>query len=138
MHCLSMYTDSVCYNKLMEHHGSCQCCLKCLYWSAHTLLFYIISLLFQLFFLLYPLFRNKKITFWFGIHCRLQANRIIQHGGSLLVASRSGVDSILDHEGAFSHNKAGIGLTILWVHTTDVCKPSGTHCRTKLIAQFIN
>ena len=64
MHCLSMYTDSVCYNKHMEHHGSCQCCLKCRYWSAHMLLFYIISLLFQLFFLLYPLFQNKKITFW--------------------------------------------------------------------------
>ena len=94
----------------------------------------IISIIFSII----SIIPKQKITFLVGIHSRLQANHIIQHGGSLFVASSSGIDSILDHEGAFSHNKAGIGLTILWVHTTDVCKPSGTHCRTKLIAQFIN
>ena len=76
----------------------------------------IISIIFSII----SIIPKQKITFLVGIHCRLQANRIIQHGGSLFVASSSGVDSILDHEGAFSHNKAGIGLTIIWVHTTDV------------------
>ena len=62
-HCLSMYTDSVCYNELMGHQGSCQCCLKCPNSSAYMLLFHIMSLLLQLFFQLYALFQNKKSLF---------------------------------------------------------------------------
>ncbi len=42
------------------------------------------------------------------------------HGGTLFVASRSGVDSILDRQDAFSHNRAGICRVVLWVRTTDV------------------
>ena len=46
-----------------------------------------------------------KVAFWVGIHCRLQANRIIHHGTTVFVTSDSGVDSTIDHdEGAFSHN----------------------------------
>jgi hypothetical protein len=81
---------------------------------------------------------QRKVAFWVGIHCRLLANHIIHHGRTLFVASSSGVDSILDHKGAFSHNKAGIGLPVIWVRTTDVWKPSSTHGRTKLIAQAIH
>jgi hypothetical protein len=81
---------------------------------------------------------QQKVSFWVGIHCRLQANHIIHHGRTLFVASSSGVDSILAHKGAFSHCKAGIGLPVIWVHTTDVWKPASTHGRTKLIAQAIH
>ena len=49
---------------------------------------------------------NIKLAFWVGIHYRLQANSIIQHGGTLFEASSSGVDSTLDHKGAFSHHRA--------------------------------
>ena len=83
---------------------------------------------------------QPKVAFRVGIHCRLQANRIIRHGRTAFAASSSSVDSIIDHQGAFAHNKADIGRTILLsVHTTDVGKPSGTHgSRTKLITQVIN
>ena len=81
---------------------------------------------------------QPKVAFRVGIHCSLQANRIIHHG-TVFAASSSGVDSIIDHQGAFSHNKADICRTVLLsVHTTDVGKPPGTHGRTKLIAQVIN
>ena len=76
-----MYTDSVCCNELMAHRGSCQCCLKCPNSSAYMLLFHIMSLLLQLFFQLYALFQNKKSLSSVGFQCRLQANRIIHHGG---------------------------------------------------------
>ncbi len=63
-------------------------------------------------FLIICIIPNEKVAFWIGIHYRLQANCIIHHGGTLLVESSSGVDSILDHEGAFSHSRAGIGRTV--------------------------
>ena len=56
---------------------------------------------------------QQKVSFWVGIHCRLQANHIIHHGRTLFVASSSGVDSILAHKGAFYHCKAGIGLPVI-------------------------
>jgi hypothetical protein len=64
--------------------------------------------------------RKQKVTFRVGIHYRLHANCIIHHGGTLLVASGSGVDSIGYHQDYFSHNRAGIGRAVLWVRTTDV------------------
>ena len=81
---------------------------------------------------------QPNVAFWVGIHCRLQANRIIHHGTTVFIASGSGVDSTIDHEGAFSHRKADMGLVPVWVRTTDVGKPPNTHGRTKLIAQAIN
>ncbi len=81
---------------------------------------------------------HPKVAFWVGIHCRLQANRIIHHGTTVFIASGSGVDSTIDNEGAFSHRKADKGLVPVWVHTTDVGKLLDTHGRTKLIAQAIN
>jgi hypothetical protein len=63
---------------------------------------------------------KQKVAFWDGIHCRLQANRIIHHGGSLFIASNSRIDSFWDDEGAFSLDKAGVGLSIIWVHSADV------------------
>jgi hypothetical protein len=47
----------------MEHQGSCHCRLKCPNCSAFVLLFFIISLLFQLFFQLLALLQNKKLQF---------------------------------------------------------------------------
>jgi len=119
----------------------CHCRLKRQNSSVFVLLFYIISLLLQLFFQLFALFQNKKSLF--GLEF-IADNRPIalsnseHHWGTLFVASRSGVDSILDHQDAFSHNRASICSVVLWVRTTDVWKPSGTHGRTKLIAQVIN
>ena len=134
MHCVSMHIHSVCNNELMEHRGSCHCCRKCPNCYDYTLLL-------RLFFRLYALFHNEKSHFWVGFHCRLQANRSIHHGRTVFVACRSmsGVDSIRDHEGVFSRYNTDIGRTfLLLVHTTDVGNPTGTHGRTKLIAQVIN
>ena len=122
---------------LMEHRGSCDCCRKCPNWSACMLLFFIFFTVIAIIFSIICIIPQQK-AFWITIHCRLQTNRIIRHGRTLFVASSSGTDSILNHEGAFSHNKAGIGLPVIWVRTTDVWKPSGTHGRMKLIAQVIN
>ena len=136
-----MYTVSVWYTKLKEHQGSYHCCLELPNCSAFVLLFYIISLLLQLFFQLFALFENKKshLGLDFIANYTLIASSIwFHHGGTLLVASGSGVDSIGYHQDYFSHNRAGIGRAVLWVRTTDVWKPSGTHGRTKLIAQVIN
>ena len=55
-----MYSDSVCYNKLSEHQGSCHCRLNRQNCSDFVLLFCIISLLLQLYFQLFALFQNKK------------------------------------------------------------------------------
>ena len=63
---------------------------------------------------------NIKVAFWVGIHCKLQANSISEHGGTLFEASSSGVDSILDHKGAFSHHRAVIDRAVHWLRTTDV------------------
>jgi hypothetical protein len=92
----------------------------------------IIAICFQLF----ALFQNK-VAILVAIDGRKPANCIINHGGTLFVASSSSVDSILDHQDAFSQNKAGNIRAVLWVGTTDVWKPSDTHGRTKLIAQVI-
>ena len=82
---------------------------------------------------------QPKVAFRVRIRCRLQANRIIHHGRTVFAASSSGIVSSIDHQGAFSHNKADICHTVLLsVHTTDVGKPPGTHGWTKLIAQVIN
>ena len=60
---------------------------------------------------------QPKVAFWVGIHCRLQANRIIHHGTTVFIASGSRVNSTIDHKGAFSHRKAATGLVPVWVHT---------------------
>ncbi len=50
----------MCYHELSEHLVSCHCCLKCPNCSTFMLLFFIISLLLQLYFPLFALFQNKK------------------------------------------------------------------------------
>ena len=135
MHCVSRDTYSVCKTEVMDHWGGCHCCRMCpncyYYCNYVTIIAIIVSII--------RIIPQPKVAFRVGIHCRLQANRIIHHGRTVLAASSSGVDSIIDHQGAFSHNKAHLGHTILLsVHTTDVGKPPGTHGRTKLIAQVIN
>jgi hypothetical protein len=118
----------------MDHRGSCHCCRLCpncyYYCNYVNIIAIIVSII--------RIIQQQKVAFRIGIH-RLHANRIIHHGRTVFAASSSGVDSIIDHQGAFSHNKADIGRTILLlVHTTDVGKPSSTHGRTKLITQVIN
>ena len=82
--------------------------LFCLY----AIILHYITII-SIIFLIICIIPKQKVTIWVGIHCRLQSNRIIHHGGSLFVVSSSCVDSIWDHEGAFSHNKAGIGHTFI-------------------------
>jgi hypothetical protein len=130
-----MYTHFVCKNEFMDHRGSCHCCRMCpncyYYCNYVNIIAIIVSII--------RIIPQPKVAFRVGIHCRLHANRTINHGRTVFAASSSGVDSIIDHHGAFSHNKADISRTILLsVHTTDVGKPSGTHGRTKLITQAIN
>ncbi len=127
-----MYTHPVCKNEAIEHRGSCYCCRMCpnccYYCNYVTIIAIIVSII--------RIISQQKVAFRVGIHCWLQANSIIHHGRTVFAASSSGVDSIIDHQGAFSHNKTDIGRTILLsVHTTDVGKPPGTHGRMKLIAQ---
>ena len=138
MHCVSRDTYSVCKNEVMEHRGGCHCCRKCPNCYDYTLLFALCHN-YCYYFSIIRIILQPKVAFWVGIHCRLQAHCIINHGRTVFVASSSGVDSIRDHKGVFSLNQADIGRTVLLsVHTTDVGKPPGTHGRTKLIAQVIN
>ena len=119
----------------MEHRGSCHCCRMCPNCYYYCNYVTIIAIIFSII----RIIPQPKVAFRVGIHCRLQANHIIHHGRTVFAASSSGVDSIHYHQGAFSHNKADIGSTVLLsVHTTDVGKPPGTHGRTKLIAQVNN
>jgi hypothetical protein len=101
----------------------CHCRLKRQNSSVFVLLFYIISLLLQLFFQLFALFQNKKSLFgleFIADNRPIASSNSEHHGGTLFVASRSGVDSIIDHQDAFSHNRAGICRLVLWVRTADV------------------
>ena len=79
---------------------------------------------------------KSRISGWNSLHTTSQQHHPSR--GKLFVACRSGVDSIWDHQHVFSHNRARIFRAVCWVGTTDVCKPSGTHGWTKLIAQVIN
>jgi hypothetical protein len=119
----------------MEHRGSCHCCRmcpNCYYYCNYVNIIAIIGSIIRI-------IPQPKVAFRVGIHCRLQANCIIRHRRTVFAASSSSVDSIINHKGASSHNKANIGHTVLpSVYTTDVGKPTGTHGRTKLIAQVIN
>ena len=121
----------------MEHRGSCCCNRECPNCYDYTRLCYIILRLLRLFCRLYKLFHNQKAAFGVGIHCRLLANCIIHNGRTVFVASSSGIDSISNHQSVFSLNNADIRCTFRCVHTMDVCKPTGTHSRTKLITQVI-
>jgi hypothetical protein len=119
----------------MEHRGSCHCCRMCpncyYYCNYVRIIAVIVSII--------HIIPQPKFAFRVGIHCGLQANRIIRQGRTVFAASSSGIDSIIDQQGAFYHNKADICLTVLpSVHTTDVGKPPCTHGRTKLIAQVVN
>ena len=56
----------------------------------------------------------------------------------MLVANRSTIDSIWEHQGALAHGWTGIRGVAVRVGLSDVGKPAGAHGRTKLIAQVIN
>ena len=64
------------------------------------------------------------------------ANSIHLHRGLVLVANRSTIDSIWEHQGALW--RTGIRGVAALVGLSDVGKPAGAHGRTKLIAQVIN
>ena len=66
------------------------------------------------------------------------ANSIHLHRGLVLVANRSTIDSIWEHQGALAHGRTGIRGVAVRVGLSDVEKPAGAHGRTKLIAQVIN
>ena len=66
------------------------------------------------------------------------ANSIHLHRGLVLVANRSTIDSIWEHQGALAHGRTGIRGVAVRVGLSDVGKPAGAHGRTKLIAQVIN
>ena len=74
MHCVSRDTYSVCKNEVMEHRGSCHCCRMCpncyYYCNYVTIIAIIVSII--------RIIPQPKVAFRVGIHCRLQANRIIQ------------------------------------------------------------
>ena len=115
----------MCKTEVIEHRGGCHCCRMCpncyYYCNYVTIIAIIVSII--------RIIPQPKVAFRVGIHCRLQANRIIHHGRTVLAASSSGVDSIIDHQGAFSHNKAHLCHTILLsVHTTrDRCRKATRH-----------
>ncbi len=134
MHCVPMHTHSGCINELMQRQGSFHFCRKCPNCYDYTRLCAIIAIIPSII----RIMPQPKVEFWVGIHCRLQANHIIHHGTTVFIAFGSGMDSTIDHEGAFSHRKAATGLVPDWVHTMDVGKPPCTHGQTKLIAQAIN
>ncbi len=135
-----MHTESVGYNKPRGHQGTRVLLpsevLK-LFCSCASMILHCITII-AINCSIICIIPKQKFTILVGIHCRKQANCIIHHGGTLLVASSSSVDSILDHEDAFCQNRAGNIRAVLWVGTTDVWKPSGTHDRTKLISRVIN
>ena len=63
---------------------------------------------------------KSKFAIWAGIPCKKQADCIIHHGGSLLVAASSRFDSIGEHQDGFPHSGAGTHCNVLCVGTTEV------------------
>ena len=53
-------------------------------------------------------------------------------------SKREQMDSVVDHQRALPHGRAGSRLCGLRIGLTDVGKPAGAHGRTKIIAQLIN
>ena len=107
----------------MEHRGNCHCCRMCPNCCNYvTIIATIVSII--------RIIPQPKVAFRVGIHCRLRSNSIIHHGRTVFAASSSGVVSSIDHQGAFSHNKADISRAVLpLVHSTthDGCRKATRH-----------
>ena len=105
-------------------------------WAQSMPFSFVLFALCQYYFRLYLLFQKSKNAIWVRFHCRKLANRHKHHWLSVRIQNKSIKDSIIKHQGLFSHGGScnrpiGIGLA-------DVHKPSSPQFRLEPIAQFIN
>ncbi len=106
-------------------------------WAQSMPYSFVLFALCQYYFILYVLFQKSKNVIWVHIHCRKLANWHIRDWGSVSIQTKSIKDSIIKHQGLFSHCGSWRNWPIR-IGLADVREPSSRQFRLEPITQCIN